>query len=217
MCETKNKLLKSFYTKFQLNKKISSRLQEFIRQVYREVDIRYDGNIFYSKQHFKNIKIILKDQFHYFWKQKLMDDNQSQANGGNKLRTYRQFKTSIKFENYLNLSSHKLRSTLARLRLSSHCLNIESLRYSSNAYIPPEDRLCLQCHMAEIENEQHFVVCCPRYSLLRDNLFNPIIATNHFFTDYNVYQKFMWLMTNEALEFNQIFSQFIESCLKLRK
>jgi hypothetical protein len=202
MIDTKNQLLKSFYSNFKLNKNITSKLQKFTTHIYNEVNLQHDDKTNYSKDHFNRVKTILKEQFDYYWKKQIFCDDNSKGIGGNKMRTYRQFKRSIKFENYLNLSSTKSISTIAKFRLSCHKLNIETMRYSSEDYIPPENRLCEQCTLSRVEDEQHSLITCPHYETLRNDLFNvSTITENNFFVHYNDYQKFLWIMTNEELDF----------------
>lgn len=51
-----------------------------------------------------------------------------------------------------------------KLILSSHCLTVETGRYSN---IPLERRLCSVC-TSEIEDEYHFILKCPFYCNLRE-------------------------------------------------
>ena len=55
--------------------------------------------------------------------------------GGNKLRTYRKFKTCIKYEKYLNIRNVEIRKNITRLRINNKL-----------KYIPPEMRTCLNCN-----------------------------------------------------------------------
>ena len=47
---------------------------------------------------------------------------------------------------------------------------IEKGRYSSPK-IPPEDRICVNCKLHEVEDEFHFIMRCSLYNSLRDNMF----------------------------------------------
>ena len=57
--------------------------------------------------------------------------------------------------------------TFVKLRISNHKLNIESGRYDK---ISSCDRICPVCGL-NIENEIHFLLNCPKYSSVRDDLF----------------------------------------------
>ena len=78
------------------------------------------------------------------------------------LQTYQEyvnkFKKIFKTEPYLiNQSLYKYQKILAKFRLSTHRLRIETARYNSkNNYVPPEDRLCPNCHLHKVEDEEHF-------------------------------------------------------------
>ncbi|WP_215898226.1 hypothetical protein, partial [Acinetobacter baumannii] len=79
-----------------------------------------------------------------------------EISGEGKLRTYSRFKKEFKQEKYLRvLNDFNLISNLAKLRTSSHTLNIERLRYT-RPITPADQRMCPSCAQ-KIENEIHFV------------------------------------------------------------
>ena len=83
-------------------------------------------NTFSKKRFLHAVVNKLKDSYIHFWKSKIYDDSKNQPNG-NKLGTYRTFKTCYEKETYLfvnELSRNEI-STFARLRISSHDLHIE--------------------------------------------------------------------------------------------
>lgn len=89
-----------------------------------------------------------------------------------KLRYYKQVKSSFTFEPYLDLVNSTWRQALARLRSSSHNLNIETGRY-----INQSDQRLRQCRFCYktfghevIEDEPHFLVTCPHYNAERASL-----------------------------------------------
>ena len=101
------------------------------------------------------VTVRLKDFYISFWRKCLFDDSANVTNG-NKLRTYRTFKTSYCLENYL-LSSNNSRkeiSTFAKIRISCHKLHIEEGRYRK---IPLQEKICQLCNV-EVEDEKHFVL-----------------------------------------------------------
>jgi hypothetical protein len=67
------------------------------------------------------------------------------------------------FERYLSLEI-QLASVLYKFRSSGLQLAVETGRYVN---IPKEQRLCIYCNMNVIENEYHFLLICPNYTLLR--------------------------------------------------
>lgn len=86
-----------------------------------------------------------------------------------KLRTYAKFKLCFEKEKYLDCISKSIyKKALARFRVSSHDLHIESGRRSGT---PITQRLCpFGCN--QIEDEFHFLLVCPTYTYYR-NIFIP--------------------------------------------
>ncbi len=83
-----------------------------------------------------------------------------------KLYTYRLYKNVFGFEMYLYVvTSSIIRKTLARLRMSSHSLEIERGRYPPR--VLRHRRFCRQCNINEMEDEFHFMLICEKYYQLR--------------------------------------------------
>ena len=77
------------------------------------------------------------------------------------LYLFRELKTVFEQAAYLNqLHNVKYRHILAKLRLSSHKLNIEIGRHNK---IDRQDRKCIRCNLNDIEDEFHIVLICPDY------------------------------------------------------
>ena len=84
-----------------------------------------------------------------------------------KLRTYAIFKTSAGFEKYLyEVKNMATRTAVSKLRLSNHCLAIETGRYNNT---DEPFRFCPFCPN-KIENEFHFLAECRAYRYVRENL-----------------------------------------------
>ena len=116
---------------------------------------------------YKQFKQRLEDIEIQNWRASLYDDN-NRTVGGNKLRTYREFKTEYKLENYLvEVQNTEHRRALTKLRISDHILQIERGRYNKD-YIIPELRICPHCHV--MEDEEHFLTKCTIYTDLRNTL-----------------------------------------------
>ena len=73
----------------------------------------------------------------------------------NKLRTYRLFKTTYNFENYLvdvkNIKHRK--NPVTKFRISAHNLEIGRGRFKGNVFV--SERICTNCSREEVENELH--------------------------------------------------------------
>ena len=85
------------------------------------------------------------------------------------------------------------RSTLTKLRLSAHKLNIEKGRYAN---IPRQNRVCNICSTASVENKIHFLLEFSAYSRERGAFFlksNKRYNKNYFnsnFKSQNVFQLY---------------------------
>ena len=75
-----------------------------------------------------------------------------------KLSTYKEFKTLLNPEKYLQvINNYFIRKQLTRFRISNQLL-IEEGRHRG---IDPIDRRCKFCDMNCVENEIHFLLVCP--------------------------------------------------------
>ncbi len=116
-----------------------------------------------------------------------------------KLRTYKKFETEFKMESYLNLQNVKLRTAIARFRLSAHNLRIETGRHTK-PYTPVEKRLCLKCNSNNIQDEEHHLMLCEAFSEVRMPLLS--VAAQHItsFNDMSQQDKFISIMNSQSNE-----------------
>ena len=112
-----------------------------------------------------------------------------------KLRTYKEFKTEIGLENYLEIiSCERDRINLSRLRLSNHQLMIEKGRHQK---IPKKQRFCPICPN-EIEDKVHFLTVCKCFESERQILFHNVNMHNKGFLLLNNLEKCKFLMANRV-------------------
>ena len=115
-------------------------------------------------------------------------------NTSSKMKTLRILKRVPGRESYLNeVTNSKHRCALTKLRLSAHRLEIETGRYNDTT---EENRFCVTCQLEGhqvVENETHFLISCPMYKELRENLLPPQILHSKQISDQ---QKFVEIMTN---------------------
>ena len=137
-----------------------------------------------------------------------------------KLKLYASFKSSFKFECYLDLiSDFNIRSALAKLRLSAHNLHIETGRFNKNK-TPRNERFCLYCKKQsslEVEDEIHFLMVCPLYKTERSNMLQAIYRT---FPNTEVLSNeimFFWLMSQEQGDFIKLIGKFCKKSFQIRK
>ena len=106
-----------------------------------------------------------RDQYIQNWNNQLTRISSRKGSAGNKLRTYRLFKTTFELEPYLYLTKiikHRVTVT----RISCHSLEIERGRYHKPTSIPARPCSCKDCEC--VEDGLHFVCVCPKYDLLRE-------------------------------------------------
>lgn len=158
----------------------------------------------------------LKNIFKDFWHDTIFDDSKSIY--GNKLRNYRVFKNTFRREEYLDSLYHfPYRSQLARLRLSSHKLYIETGRQDNTTQrLPPEKRICRFCNHDVCEDEFHFLLICPSYQDQRHNLFENIISFFPIFKDLNLKDKYIWLLANVDTNIIYYVAKYVTSAFALR-
>ena len=109
---------------------------------------------------------VVQESFMAEWGLDLSRPLAKKGDGENKLRTYRLFKDSFHFENYLdNVKIKKHRVALTRFRLSCHNLQIEAGRHHIPK-IPYDRRLCEECGV--IQDEIHALLFCCLYSEYRE-------------------------------------------------
>ena len=160
----------------------------------------------------KTLKIAMKTYYINFWhKEKgLLRDG--------KLCTYLKVKQNFGFENYLSIiSDFEQRRKLTRFRLSAHRLRIEIGRYEcarkkgkQNKGTPRQDRLCLHCCSDEIEDEEHFLFNCTKFSDDRSQFINAINDKCANYNQLQVCEKLIWLLNNEDIQILKPLCNFLQ-------
>lgn len=160
------------------------------------------------------IMLRYRDQTIQAWHQDLTRENSRRGCGGNKLRTYKLFKSKFEQEPYLavvKVVQHRV--ALTRLRVSSHSLAIEVGRYHRPKQTPPHLRLCTTCHC--IEDEVHFLCVCPRYSELRKELETAVCSHYPAFKWLDSVEQFIYLLQNTNAHILCLLSAFVYKAFKL--
>ena len=95
------------------------------------------------------------------------------------LFTYLCLKTNFRLEKYLTLLRPEYRKSICRLHVSAHRLLIEMGRYNNT---PRTERICKNCMLNEIEDEEHFIIRCNKFTKEREELFELILSKVKYFT-----------------------------------
>ena len=89
----------------------------------------------------------------------------SELDNSSRALFYRSF-ANFKFQSYLEfISVKKFRVALSKLRVSSHRLECEAVRWAKPVRVAYDERKCRVCNI--LEDEFHFIFECPVYSDLR--------------------------------------------------
>lgn len=124
------------------------------------------------------------------------------------LSLFRNIKTSYQPAPYLyKVLNRKYRSAIAKLRLSSHPLFIETGRYTGISRV---NRICSYCELNDIEDEYHFVLKCSKYQFLRNQYIPKYYTRNP-----SVY-KLNQLLNSDKVKILNNLAIFIIKAFKLR-
>ena len=122
---------------------------------------------------------------------------------------YKEMKQSFEMSPYLLIIQNKKhRNAIAKLRLSSHQLNIETGRHTN---IKRLDRKCNLCNLNDLEDEFHFTLICPIYKDLRI-----AYIQKYFYKRPNV-MKFLELLNSTRPKILNNLAVFILKAFKLRQ
>ena len=146
---------------------------------------------------------IIKFKVQQHFQSCIMEQLNQQLIQDKKLKTYALFKTTFKFETYLDIiPSFKVRSCLSKLRLSAHNLRIETGRFFGNNKIPRIERICEYCKTIGIrvlEDELHFAMECPLFSNTREPMLSKIKEKFPSTRHLTMNNLFIFLMSQEDL------------------
>ena len=153
-----------------------------------------------DKKFIKLLKERLQNNYSEMVKKTMNNDQRANSKSKNKLRTYRILKQDHKQEKYLTLiKDPKLRSAVAKMRLSDHRLMIERGRHLK---IEIEHRICTKCNLHLLEDELHAVMVCPAFSDKRLALFSDIRRLLTDWDNMNVNEQFKIIMKIDILPIN---------------
>ena len=82
----------------------------------------------------------------------------------------------IRAQPYTNIRSRQKRSVLAKIRMGTLPLKLETGRYRS---IPEVQRICENCDLNEVENEKHFIFYCSKHVDIRNDKLNRLLDNDY--------------------------------------
>ena len=102
--------------------------------------------------------------------------------GGNKLRTYKTFKTYINYELYLQVGNPEKRKAIVQFRISSHQLNMGASIQKMPIFLQNREHANTVLYL---KMEWKLLMECPRYEPIRLKLFEKIMGYNEHFISYS--------------------------------
>ena len=163
-------------------------------------------NLTNTKSH---IKSKIADSFLEDWQRQLLNTCANPI-----IRTYNQIKSHFALEPYLKLVKiPKYRNAIAKLRSSSHILEIERGRYTK-PNMPIELRVCSHCNV--IEDEGHFLINGDIMGNERSHLFRKITEIYMEYLYMYSMSKFIFLMRNTDANILTWIGTFIHDVIKSR-
>ena len=161
--------------------------------IYIYIDIRA---IFNKKGFIAEVTSRALSQYIHEWHDIL--DSARRGEGGNKLRTYRNFKMDFMTEVYCqSFLPRNHRSALAKFRSGVAPIRLETGRYEG---LPVCDRICPFCDpILNVEDEKHVLIYCKLYEDLREVLFHRARSILSDFYDLSDDDKLNFILSNHDI------------------
>lgn len=132
----------------------------------------------------------------------------SEINSSSKCYIYKHLIDHFTLQSYLvKRIPMQYKKLICKLRLSSHCLSIETGRYKN---VPLDRRLCPLCTL-DVEDEFHFFLKCTYYSHFRTKFLK-----KYYFTRPSVFKLIQLLSTQNVKELCNL-GKFIKNAFDIRK
>ena len=130
--------------------------------------------------------------------------------------TYYLLKQRFGSENYISdVKKRAHRIILSKIRISNHRLAIETGRFSKT---PRNERICLHCktdNVSEIDDEQHLLLRCSRFSEIRIALFDHVRTSCPRIDTLNDENKFIFLLNSSGSTIKEV-AKFLHTAYKAR-
>ena len=111
------------------------------------------------------------------------------------------------------MKNRKYRHVLARLRTSSHNLEIERGRHT-RPVTPADLRICTVCNV--VEDEEHLLLHCVKYAEERNVLFSKIVIAFPDFNNLSSNDKLVFLISSQDPYILTLVAKFLYSCFQQR-
>ena len=168
--------------------------EHFVHKIYKEL-LKISNENPEKETWVSGVKVLLETTgFGFIWQQQFVDNETaflnsfkrrlvdmylqlwvSQVNLTSENRLFKHIKSNFVFESYLNINNRSLRTSLTKIRLSSHIFYIERGRWGPNN-VDINDRKCTICN--QVESEYHCLIECPKFNNERIGLLTDELKLN---------------------------------------
>ena len=161
----------------------------------------------------------VKSKVRHFFENHTMSNLNEHLVQDKKLCTYAQIKSVFKFETYLDvINDFKKRQCFSKFQMIAHNLEIEAGRFGKNR-IPRSGRhnkYCLSLGKQVLGDEIHFVMMCPQFHEDRQCLETRIVNLFPNVIQLSVWNKFIWLLSQEDKSCLNLVANFLSKCFRLK-
>ena len=125
-------------------------------------------------------------------------------------------KNNHNFESYLNINNFEHRRAIAKIRTSSHKLEVETGRWRG---VSRDQRICKNCTLNKVEDENHFLFECGMHVTGRKELYNMIKAKINVDISHipSHPEKIQEIFYSEDLAILNALGKFIKNALEKRE
>ena len=196
---------------WNLNKNSWFRTIEYlIKYTNMELTFKIEDIISKPNKFLEEFKLRLHKKFLNFWNEEV----NSKKDG--KLDFYNNTKKQFSFEKYLDIIKREYRIPLTSIRLSSHNLPVEKLRYQK---VRRDKRLCQICDLKEIGDEMHYLTKCENANMksLRCIFLNNIKKIQQQFEKFECQNIMMYCLNMKDESIYESFSTYVKDIFEIYK
>ena len=151
------------------------------------------------QQPVKNARSSIKKQLKKYYIRNWLKARNNTSECSREKFTNKEVKYDYQLDDYLRtIRNPEHRISMTKLRLTVHSLQIQTGKYENRgAPIPVEGRMCLFCNRGYIEDERHFLMYCPGYNNIRNELHSLLSTHAVIFKSLNDEDSIRYLLTLE--------------------
>ena len=196
---------------WNLNKNSWFRIIEYlIKYTNMEQTFKIEDIILKPNKFLEEFKLRLHNQFLNFWKEGVNNRRDT------KLDFYNNIKKQFSFEKYLDIIKREYRVPITSIRLSSHNLPVEKLRYQK---VKRDRRLCQICDLEEIGDEMHYLTKCENANMksLRCIFLTDIKIIQPQFEKFECENIMMYCLNMKDESIYESFSTYVKDIFEIYK